>query len=177
MDPIDRQALIDALLRTTTFGNVHELNKFVHKFHLDREHIGGLRDAVFAIVNAPAVQPEQCEDAVSRKAVEEMLKNGFPARGMWEIEGDVVKQTVCETLADALMDLEKLPSARPDIIHCKDCKHRPVTNDNYDDEEWDCGFNIEFPDHKCPCQCDDGWYNRLPDDNWFCGNAERKTDE
>ena len=42
-----------------------------------------------------------------------MLQNGFPARGTWEIEGDVVKQTVCETLADALMDLEKLPSAQP----------------------------------------------------------------
>lgn len=54
-----------------------------------------------------------CEDTVSRKAVEEMLQNGFPARGMWEIEGDVVKQTVCETLADALMDLEKLPSVTP----------------------------------------------------------------
>lgn len=58
MDPIDRQALIDVLLRTTTFGNVHELNKFVHKCHLDGAHMGGLRDAVFAIVNAPAVQPE-----------------------------------------------------------------------------------------------------------------------
>ena len=57
--------------------------------------------------------PEPCEDAVSRKAVEEMLQNGFPARGMWEIEGDVVKQTVCETLADALMDLGKLPSVTP----------------------------------------------------------------
>jgi hypothetical protein len=61
----------------------------------------------------PSAQPEPCEDAVSRKAVEEMLKNGFPASGMWEIEGDVVKQTVCETLADALMDLGKLPSVTP----------------------------------------------------------------
>lgn len=68
MDPIDRQALIDVLLRTTTFGNVHELNKFVQKYHLDREHIGGLRDAVFAIVNAPAVQPEPC------KSIEDILE-------------------------------------------------------------------------------------------------------
>lgn len=58
-------------------------------------------------------QSKPCEDAVSRKAVEEMLQSGFPARGMWEIEGDVVKQTVCETLTDALMDLEKLPSVTP----------------------------------------------------------------
>ena len=65
-------------------------------------------------------QPEPCEDTVSRKAVEEMLKNGFPARGMWEIEGDVVKQTVCETLADALMELESLPSAQPERT-CVNC--------------------------------------------------------
>ena len=72
---------------------------------------------------------------------------------------------------------DMLETVQPEIVRCKDCKHRPVTNDNYDDEEWDCGFNIEFPDYKCPCRCDDGWYNRLPDDNWFCGNAERKTNE
>ena len=77
---------------------------------------------------------------------------------------------------NAQQNIALLPSAQPEIIRCKDCKHRPVTNDNYDDDEWDCGFNIEFPDYKCPCQCDDGYYNRLPDDNWFCGNAERRTD-
>lgn len=59
---------------------------------------------------------EPCEDVVSRKAVEDMLKNGFPARGMWEIEGDVVKQTVCDVLVDALMDLGKLPSAQTEIF-------------------------------------------------------------
>lgn len=72
-------------------------------------HVTALNMAIKALE-----QPEPCEDAVSRKAVEEMLKNGFPARGMWEIEGDVIKQTVCETLADALMDLGKLPSAQPE---------------------------------------------------------------
>ncbi len=61
--------------------------------------------------------------------------------------------------------------AQPEIIRCKDCKHRPVAN--YD---WQDGFDIEFPDHRCPCQCDDNYYNWLPDDNWFCGNAERRTD-
>ena len=83
------------------------------------------RTMVHILEELPSVQPsfsrshendrsaEPCEDAVSRKAVEEMLKNGLPTRGMWEIEGDVVKQTVCETLADALMDLEKLPSVTP----------------------------------------------------------------
>lgn len=76
------------------------------------------RIMAFELRQLPSAQPEPCEDAVSRKAVEEMLKNGLPQRGMWEIEGDVVKQTVCETLADALMDLEKLPSVQPEILAC-----------------------------------------------------------
>lgn len=67
-----------------------------------------------------------------------------------------------------------LPSAQPEIIHCRDCKHRPVTNDSYDEQH--SGFNIEFPDYRCPCQCDDPYYNRLPDSDWFCGNAERREE-
>ena len=104
-------------------------------------------------------QPEPCDDAVSRKAVEEMLQNGFPARGMWEIEGDVVKQTVCETLADALMDLERLPSVTPKRktgrwliregipdAQCSECKM--YFSDVYDVENSDafcrhCGAKME----------------------------------
>lgn len=56
------------------------------------------------------------------------------------------------------------------VIRCKDCKHRPKRLEEGKGE----GFNLEFPDYKCPCQCDDGWYNWMPDDNWFCGYAERK---
>lgn len=51
------------------------------------------------------------------------------------------------------------------VIRCKDCKHRP-TGTNRDD--------LEFPDDKCPCKCEDYWYSWKPTDNWFCGNGERK---
>lgn len=64
-----------------------------------------------------------------------------------------------------------LPSAQPEIVRCKDCKHRPF------DSEDTQGFGVEFPDEKCPCQCDDGWYNWRPNNEWFCANAERRTDE
>ena len=57
-----------------------------------------------------------------------------------------------------------------EVVRCKDCKHRPKRLEEGKGE----GFNLEFPDYKCPCQCDDGWYNWMPDDNWFCGDAERK---
>ena len=65
----------------------------------------------------------------------------------------------------------------PEIIRCKDCKHKPHTSDKYDYDNGDCGLEIIFPDYRCPCRCDDEYYNHIPDDDWFCGNAERRTDE
>ena len=79
-------------------------------------------------------------------------------------------------LRETVRAIKALPTAQPEIIRCKDCMHRPVVNNNYSNDERGCGFDIEFPDYKCPCQCEDGFYNRLPDDNWFCGNAERRTE-
>lgn len=52
-----------------------------------------------------------------------------------------------------------------EVVRCKDCKHRP-TGESRDD--------LEFPDDKCPCKCEDYWYSWKPSDNWFCGNGERK---
>lgn len=60
------------------------------------------------------------------------------------------------------------------VVSCRDCKHRPTDNRDMDDMT---GFAIEFPDEKCPCQCNDGWYNWYPGDDWFCANGERKEDE
>lgn len=57
------------------------------------------------------------------------------------------------------------------VIRCKDCKHRPK---NAGDEG--NGFDIEFPDEICPCQCDDPWYNWIPGDEWYCANGERREE-
>ena len=76
----------------------------------------------------------------------------------------------CDKLARQLEE-------QPEIIRCKDCKHKPYPSDNYDYNNSDCGFEIIFPDYRCPCRCEDEYYNRIPDDDWFCGNAERRTDE
>lgn len=64
-----------------------------------------------------------------------------------------------------------VPVDLPELVRCKDCKHRPTITGKYEN-----GFDVEFPDWKCPCRCDDGWYNWMPDDNWFCGNGERKEE-
>ena len=71
---------------------------------------------------------------VSATAVEEMLKNLLPERGMWEIEGDEAKNAICETVCDALNGLWKLPIQQPErkmgkwmlddeYIDCSACKH------------------------------------------------------
>lgn len=65
-----------------------------------------------------------------------------------------------------ISDMKELQSAEPEIIRCKDCKHKPSGS----------GVNrdILFPDEVCPCQCeDDYWYSWMPKDNWFCGSGER----
>ena len=67
---------------------------------------------------------------------------------------------VCRMFADA-----------ENVIRRKDCKHRPTIDGEYLD-----GFDIIFPDWRCPCRCDDGWYNWMPKDDWFCGNGERKEE-
>lgn len=61
-------------------------------------------------------------------------------------------------------------SVNGELTRCKDCKHRPRRIEK-NGGNW---FDLEFPDNRCPCQGDDGRYNWMPDDNWFCGNAERK---
>lgn len=60
----------------------------------------------------------------------------------------------------------------PVVVRCKDCKHRPIKPKDIEN-----GFDLKFPDGKCPCQCDDGWYSWYPSDDWFCPDGERRTDE
>jgi hypothetical protein len=58
------------------------------------------------------------------------------------------------------------------VARCKDCKHRPIKPNDYEN-----GFDLEFPDNKCPCQNgDDGWYSWYPADNWYCAEGERRTE-
>jgi hypothetical protein len=83
---------------------------------------------------------------------------------------------------DEIVDNDNLPEdikpysdGRPiykvtgELIRCKDCKHRPTINGEYEN-----GFSLEFPTSRCPCQCDDGYYSWMPKDDWYCANAERK---
>ena len=68
-----------------------------------------------------------------------------------------------------LVDSDGKITPLPVVVRCKDCKHRPIKPNDYEN-----GFDLEFPDGKCPCQCDDGWYSWYPPDDWFCAEGERK---
>lgn len=80
------------------------------------------------------------------------------------------------SLEDAEYCIERLPPAQPEIIRCKDCKHwRQQTN--YQGAPLSFGF----------CESDDMWRSLYgetyevahidTDDDFYCGYAERKTNE
>lgn len=81
----------------------------------------------------------------------------------------IYKQAALDTMYKlgyraAMEDLEQ-----PEIIRCKDCKHRPIKKDN---------GTIVPPgdDEKCPCLCDDEFYSWIPRDDFFCANGERREE-
>lgn len=71
----------------------------------------------------------------------------------------------CCRVLDAQPTIDAVP-----VVRCKDCKHRPWKV--YDDKGKFLG--VDAPDEMCPCQCEDNFYNYVPDDDWFCANGERK---
>ena len=64
--------------------------------------------------------------------------------------------------------IEKMPPAQPEIIRCKDCKHRPTIKD---------GFIVMTEETmKCPCDGGDYIHSWIPEDNFFCANGERREE-
>ena len=55
-------------------------------------------------------------------------------------------------------EVRNLPSAQPEIIRCKDCKHRYVD-----------GVNVRF--NVCELN-----HNRVQADDWYCADAERREE-
>lgn len=91
------------------------------------------------------------------------------------IDADARYTDLLNVLTEVRDRLERLPSAQPEIIRCKDCKHwRQQTN--YQGAPLSFGF----------CESDDMWQSLYgetyevyieTDDDFYCGYAERRTDE
>ena len=58
------------------------------------------------------------------------------------------------------------------VVRCRDCKHRPI---RVDGEVLPRKVN-GYADEVCPFICTDYYYNRKPDDDFFCKWGERKDD-
>lgn len=73
--------------------------------------------------------------------------------------------------------INAIPAAdvRP-VVLCKDCMYAPSGTDGGEGQ----GFALEWPhdewpeDNPCPCKCEDGWYSRKPEPDFFCANGKRE---
>ena len=112
-------------------------------------------------------------DLISRQAAIDALLELVEARRTWRSTEDSRKEI--SGIDASMCAIHDLPSAQPEIIRCKDSKHKPIATRADEGILW--GFSVEFPDERCPLQCEDGWYNHYPKDDFYCANAERRTDE
>ena len=140
---------------------------------IDTWQAGWRGDAIESIKALPSAQPEKrthekrtethaC-DCISRRAAIDALdaQIGYCDHALKSLDISTKDEYAIKVERASLIayreTLECLPSAQPEIIRCKDCKHR--------DPE----------DRKCDCGHDILW--QLPrQDEWYCADAERKTD-
>ena len=91
-------------------------------------------------------------DTISRQAAIDALD------GKIEITGRTNAEAVKGYVRLVKDRLERLPSAQPEIIRCKDCRYYQDNNDGY-------------PHINCKWDA-----NETPDADDFCSGAERRTD-
>lgn len=70
-----------------------------------------------------------------------------------------------------------------ELIRCKDCKHRPYMAKRKHDGRLDIyrplAENPEYEgqeDMTCPFLCYDSYYDRMPDDDFFCAYGEARNE-
>ena len=91
-------------------------------------------------------------DYISRQAAIEAVKGRFSMP---------VDNLIVEVIGE-------LPSAQPEIIRCKDCKHYEI---------WQLKSDYTDDKRYKPSVCVVGRYAVHRPEDWFCGDAKRRTDE
>ena len=152
-DLIRRQDAIDAILAVTGNSSVRELYEHVQEHGLSEMWSGGVNAAIDIIIAVPPVQPEPCEDTISRKAAIDAVKHAW-AKGL-----------------EPTQYIEDLPSAQSEIIYCKDCVKHNKGHGYYFD-----GTVIGIRD-CCPLVEIRGMAQGHEFDYQYCAYAERRTDE
>lgn len=105
-------------------------------------------------------------DLISRQAAIDALEEPREILDSWTDEYAVGERMQWEKDVKAL---NSLPSVQPEIVRCKDCKHRPKKNEYSSD--------LEFPDDECICQCADYYYDWMPEDDFYCARGERRSED
>lgn len=93
------------------------------------------------------------DDLISRRAALEAIKSRKTAE---QSSAGIMRNAVVDFCIDIV---KKLPSAQPEIIHCKECKYGVQD----EDKRWYC--------RGLGCQVGEA------DGSGFCADAERRTDD
>ena len=150
MDLIDRQAILKHIEK------IRQGALMMDDLHRQSIIMNGMLLCEEAVRNQPSVQPEPCEDMVSRQRLLSDLKELVAAWKKYPVMAEQIKGVEA-----AIGYVEAIPSAQPEIIRCKDCKFIGT-------------------DATCCLVCNrEGMglrpYHVYHDD--FCSYAERRTDE
>ena len=94
------------------------------------------------------------EDLISRQAAIDVLD------ALDITDGVGISSIACNLQEEAIRGIQKLPSAQPEIIRCKDCVN------------WDTTWQIDWAKNYHYCPIADGVRNG----DWYCADAERRTD-
>ena len=73
---------------------------------------------------------------------------------------------------EILNSIQQLPSAQPEIVRCKDCKHW-IPYDWMFSEVWQSRNIADYPEDEMGCK----WCDMSMKANDFCSRAERREDE
>lgn len=108
--------------------------------------------------------PEPCENTVSRQAAIDAVMQYCP-----DDDGSCSKAD--RDIRELLDDIENLPSAQPDIVRCKDCKHW-IPYDWMFSEVWQSKNKADYPEDEIGCE----WSDMAMKANDFCSRGERRTE-
>ena len=100
-------------------------------------------------------------DLIDRNAVIKIINDEL------EYSDNVYATSKCITIRRAVNDL---PSAQPDIIRCKDCKWWDKSEDS------PFGYCMAMKHGYMSAHWEIGIYRRYKGD-WYCADAERRTNE
>jgi hypothetical protein len=131
-DAISRQAAIDALslgkeILSRVLDDVDVVGTDREKYSFG---LGLIEASINDIEELPSIQPvdkdinDSCKDAISRQGAIDHFKSIADATSI----GNKYNEGFVDGLNFAVGHLETMPSVQPDIIRCKDCKHKGTKN-------------------------------------------------